>query len=157
MNSPTLPVLLVATIGFAACYDHDPISPHRSEMRAVPEGIRPAFSASSNVLTAKLMPQAFLLDAGGAVQIGIKVRCDAAVGHVLKAFVYVTQNGIQSRFAPLPLVCDGKHAHYKVRVPADADSPPFARGDGRASAYILQERGSTETISVGDTRAIRIR
>jgi hypothetical protein len=121
-------------------------------------GLSPRTVHAREALTVKIQPHATLLEAGQAVEVTVKVACDAASGTVLEAFMYVVQDGNQSSFAALPVVCDGKQRLSRVRVAMFPDSPPFQRGPALASAYILLLDPATgATVSGGDTGAIKIR
>lgn len=101
---------------------------------------------------------ATLVDGGQAVELKIKTICAIEGVEVLEAFVYVTQDGNQSQFAPIPVSCgdDAKSQKSIVRVPA-LDFL-FHEGDANVSAYLLVYDPVTGTdFSTSPTAAIRIR
>jgi hypothetical protein len=108
-------------------------------------------------VSVKIGKQATLADGGRAVDLSIKVVCPAG-RDVLEAFAYVSQDGNQSSFSPIPLVCDGRSQRQVVRVTAFPDSPAFQPGVATASAFILvldPATGGTETGQ--DSQTINIR
>lgn len=88
-------------------------------------------------LSIHIWKTATLVDGGQAVELKIKTICAVVGVEVLEAFVYVTQDGNQSQFAPIPVSCgnDSKSQKSIVRVPA-LDFL-FHEGEANASAYIL--------------------
>ena len=114
-------------------------------------------ASARDSLVVKIKRHATLREGGQVVNVKVKVACDPARGEVLEAFVYVTQDGNESDFAGIPVVCDNKLRTYKVRVAAFPESP-LRRGKARASAYVLQVDPVTEETTSGqDTRIILIR
>ena len=122
---------------------------------AVAAVLAPAAAAQEKTtLQAQFAKQGALVEGGLAVDVRVTVRCPAGY-RVLEAFAYVTQDGNQSQFAPIPVVCDGKRHTYTVRV---RGFEPFHRGTARASGYILVENPETgATQSVSPTAEIKLR
>ena len=99
-------------------------------------------------LSADFAKTGTLVDGGQAVDLRVTVRCPSGY-RVLEAFAYVTQDGNQSQFAGIPVVCDGKRHTFTVRVRA-FDDAPFRKGAARASGYVLVEdpqTGATQQVS----------
>jgi hypothetical protein len=109
-------------------------------------------------VTVKIYPQATLVAEGQAVEVTVKVACDLSSGEVLEAFVYVVQDGNQSNFAAIPVVCDGRQHESLIRVAMFPDGLAFHRGTAIASAFVLLLDPVTGgTVSGDDTRTVKIR
>ena len=105
--------------------------------------------AAPRSLQASIAPEATLVDGGSAALLSVTVSC-AGGSDVLEAFVYVTQDGLQSSFAPIPVHCGGTRA-YTVRVAAPAGTT-FHVGTASASGYVLVDRkGTTSSTSPSQT------
>jgi len=114
-------------------------------------GVLPAPRAAAHgTLSARITRHGRLVDGGQAVIVRVRVACPAGV-EVLEAFVYVTQDGNESQFAPIPLVCQDRPRTYRIRV--EAQELPFHRGRARASGYVLLANDDTTS----PTRVIRLR
>src|SRR5687767_9510850 len=85
-------------------------------------------------------PDGKIIAGGQAVRLKVTASCPSGED-VLEAFVYVTQDGNQSRFAPVPVVCDGDSHRYNVRV--EAQDFVFHPGPARASGYLLVTPGQS--------------
>jgi hypothetical protein len=88
--------------------------------------------------------KATLLDGGQAVELQAMVTCPTG-GVVLEAFVYVTQDGNQSRFAFFQPVCDGTPHTFTVQ--AEAVDFVFHRGKAQMSGYLLLTTGESTSPS----------
>jgi hypothetical protein len=112
--------------------------------------------ATGNVpITVEVARVATRLNNGTAVEVDVTVTC-APWKTPLEAFVYVTQNGNETEFAPIPVVCRGFPRTYIVRVPTG--EAQIRRGNAQASAYVLlllADGANTE--SGDDTRPLKIR
>jgi hypothetical protein len=105
-------------------------------------------------VVADIAPTATLLEAGQAVALEVTVICPKK-SDVLEAFVYVTQEGNTSRFAPIADVkCKGRPETYAVRVPAV--STPFHTGEATATSYVLVQDREGQTASGGESQPITI-
>jgi hypothetical protein len=62
----------------------------------------PVAGARPGPVQASVSPEATLVEGGAAVLVDVTVRC-AGGSDVLEAFVYVTQDGQQSQFVPIPV------------------------------------------------------
>jgi hypothetical protein len=113
-------------------------------------GSGPTAVAAAPALAASVAPQAALLPSG-AVLVRIKVTCEPGAS-VLEAFVYVTQAGVESPFAPIPLDCTGRPRAYEVQVPPPPEGA-FHPGVARVSGYILLETSQ----STSPTRTVKLR
>lgn len=101
---------------------------------------------------------AALVDGGQAVELRIRTVCAIAGVEVMEAFVYVTQNGNQSQFAPIPVSCSDKHRPQKATVIVPALDFLFQEGEANVSAYILVVdpiTGMDHSVSVGEVIRIR--
>lgn len=108
-------------------------------------------AAAGDSLSARIGKHATLLEGGQAVQVRVSVTCDPA-SEVLEAFVYVTQDGIESDFAFLPVQCTGKPERFTVTA-STFEEDQFHNGNARASAYVLL----TDDTTVSPTRIIKIK
>ena len=109
-----------------------------------------AARSGGTVLTADIAKKARISEDGLTAFVRVTVSCPSG-STVLESFVYVTQEGSTSRFAPIPVTCDSKRHTYVVRVPAG--DVVFHEGRARASGYVLLSTGE----SVSPTREIKIR
>jgi hypothetical protein len=108
-------------------------------------------------ITVKIGKPARLVKGGQAVDLRVKVTCPSS-HEVLEAFAYVVQNGNESNFAFMPLICDGRPRQYAVRATVFPDSPRFRRGDATATVFILLLNPSTgETESGQASQPIQLR
>ena len=98
----------------------------------------PVAGAPPGPVRASIAPEASLIDGGAAVLVDVTVSC-AGGSDVLEAFVYVTQDGQQSRFVPIPVRCGGRARTYTLRVPAP-EGTTFHAGTASASGYVLVDR-----------------
>jgi hypothetical protein len=113
----------------------------------------PVSGAPPGPVQASVAPQATLVDDGAAVIVSVTVSC-AGGSDVLEAFVYVTQDGQQSRFTPLAVRCGGRARTYEVRVPAP-DGTTFHAGAASASAFVLVDKnGDVTSASPGQTLVV---
>lgn len=113
----------------------------------------PAIGAKPGPVQASIAPGATLVEGGAAVLASVTVRC-AGGSDVLEAFVYVTQDEQQSRFAPIPVRCGGKARTYVVRVPAP-EGFTFHTGTASASGFVLvDKRGNVTSASPSQTLTI---
>jgi len=108
----------------------------------------PAFSAApaSGVRPGPVqasIAEATLVEGGAAALVSVSVRC-AGGSDVLEAFVYVTQQGQQSPFAPIQIRCGGRARTYVVRVPSP-EGTTFQVGTASASGFVLVEKKGTVT------------
>jgi len=92
---------------------------------------------AQNSLSIDIGTHARLVDGGQAVELKIRTVCAIQGVEVLEAFVYVTQNGNQSQFAPIPVSCSHKHRPQKATVNVPSQDFLFQEGDANASAYVL--------------------
>ncbi len=113
-----------------------------------------AHAAQVRTATMEIAPDAVLVEGGQAVQLTVRAGCPKKA-QVLEAFVYVTQDGNQSQFAPVPVTCDGRLNIYVVTVRAVDFT--FHTGEARASGYLLvdDKRGSVSSVSPGGPIQIR--
>jgi hypothetical protein len=107
-------------------------------------------AAAQGSLAFEVAKKATLIDGGQAVELQVTVTCPTG-GVVLEAFVYVTQDGNESQFAPVQPICDGTPHNFTVR--AHALDFLFHRGKARASGYLLLTTGE----STSPTRVIKLR
>ena len=113
----------------------------------------PVTGAPPGPVQASLHAQASLADGGAAVIVRVSVSC-AGGSDVLEAFVYVTQDGAQSPFTPIPVRCGGPARTYAVRVPAPAGFT-FHTGSAAASGYVLvDKRGNVTSASPSATLTV---
>jgi hypothetical protein len=111
--------------------------------------------SANPVVLVQLKHNAVLVD-GNTVRVTVAVKC-APVGEVLEAFLYVTQDGNQSQWGGIPVVCNNQPHKHVVNVSAFAETP-FYRGNATATAYVLLYDPETGTTwNGGDQRAIQIR
>jgi hypothetical protein len=103
----------------------------------------PAAVARPGPVQASIAPEATLVDGGAAVVVDVTVTC-AGGSDVLEAFVYVTQDELQSPFTAIPVRCGGPGRTYTVRVPAPSGTV-FHTGSARASGYVLVDKQGTVT------------
>lgn len=116
----------------------------------------PAFAQQD--LSVAIGKTATLVDGGQAVELKIKTVCAIEGVEVLEAFVYVTQNGNQSLFAPIPVTCSDSSRPQKSVVRIPALDFLFQEGEANASAYILVFDPITGIdYSAGAAEAIRIK
>lgn len=109
-------------------------------------------------LTVTIRDMAHLVDGGESVRLMVDVTCEHGL-NVLEAFVYMSQDGYTSRFAPLSLRCRAATSVPDVvMVSRGFDSPFFHRGEAWASAYVLLLDPATGTTqSGGDGRFLTVR
>lgn len=113
----------------------------------------PAAGAPPGPVQASIAPEASLKDGGAAVVVDVTVSC-AGGSDVLEAFVYVTQDGQQSRSVPIPVRCGGRARTYSVRVPAP-EGTMFHAGAASASGYVLADRkGDVTSTSPSQTLTV---
>ena len=113
----------------------------------------PVYGARPGPVQASIGPEATLVDDGAAVLVSVTVSC-AGGSDVLEAFVYVTQDGQQSPFTPIPVRCGGGERTYQVRVSAPAGTV-FHAGAASASGYVLVDKnGNVTSASPGTTLII---
>ena len=113
---------------------------------------------AKQALSIDISRTATLVDGGQAVEVNIKTVCAIEGVEVFEAFVYVTQNGNQSQFAPISVSCSGSSKPQKSIARVPALDFLFQKGDANASAYVLLVdpiTGADYSVSVGE--AIRIR
>jgi hypothetical protein len=103
----------------------------------------PASAVKPGPVQASISPEATLVEGGAAALVTVTVRC-AGGSNVLEAFIYVTQEGQQSRFTPIQVRCGGKARTYVVRVPAP-EGTTFKAGTAQASGFILVEKKDVVT------------
>ena len=108
-------------------------------------------------VSATVAPTATLVGTGQAVDLTVGVACGPGRAQVLEAFVYVTQDGNQSQFAPIRGIrCTNKTRWYTVRV--QALDFQFHRGTANVSGYVLVTDPKTGgTASTSPTGTITIR
>jgi hypothetical protein len=106
-------------------------------------------------LAAEIGSEATLLGTGD-VLVRITISCRQDV-QALEAFLYVTQEGLTSPLAGIPLRCTNRPRIYLVRVqPPEAGS--FQPGQATASGYmLLYDPATGMTESVSPTQPITIR
>jgi hypothetical protein len=115
--------------------------------------VAPVSGAPPGPVQASIAPEATLVDAGAGVLVRVTVSC-AGGSDVLEAFVYVTQDGQQSRFTPIPVRCGGPARTYTVRVPAP-EGTVFHVGTASASGYVLVDKhGNVTSASPSQTLTI---
>lgn len=115
--------------------------------------VAPVSGARPGSVQASIAPEATLVDAGAGVLVRVTVSC-AGGSDVLEAFVYVTQDGQQSRFTPIPVRCGGPARTYTVRVPAP-EGTVFHVGTASASGYVLVDKhGNVTSASPSQTLTI---
>ena len=115
--------------------------------------VAPVSGAPPGPVQASIAPEATLVDAGAGVLVTVTVSC-AGGSDVLEAFVYVTQDGQQSRFTPIPVRCGGPARTYTVRVPAP-EGTVFHVGTASASGYVLVDKhGNVTSASPSQTLTI---
>ncbi len=115
--------------------------------------VAPVSGAPPRPVQASIAPQATLVDEGAGVLLSVTVSC-AGGSDVLEAFVYVTQDGQQSRFTPIPVRCGGPARTYIVRVPAP-EGTVFRAGTASASGYVLVDKhGNVTSASPSQTLTI---
>jgi hypothetical protein len=92
----------------------------------------------------------------GQVVVPVSVACSAGL-QVLEAFMYINQEGSQSQFAGVPVICDNQPHLHLVRVSPFPDNP-FQRGPASATAFLLLLNPDTgDTESDEDSTALQIR
>jgi hypothetical protein len=109
-----------------------------------------AAAAASTGLSVDVKKNAGLVEGGQAVELRLRAACPAGE-EVLEAFVYVTQEGNESDFASIPLICDGKKHTFIVR--ASSFDTPFHRGPAQASPFVLLTSGA----SISPAEPIKLR
>ena len=87
-------------------------------------------------LQVKIDPNATLLNGGQSAQISVTVECSPGNAEILEAFIYISQDGIQSNYTPIPVECRGGRNTYQVTVTAN-EGETFKSGEAHSSAYIL--------------------
>jgi hypothetical protein len=102
-------------------------------------------------ISVRIQRNAFLRDGGQSVTVRVQlnVDCDPSTTSVLEAFVYVTQAGNQSDFAPLPVACGAPPRMHHISVPV-LEEATFVRGEANVSAFVLlinEETGDTLSVS----------
>jgi hypothetical protein len=114
--------------------------------------------AAKQVLWVEIMGKATLVDGGQAVELQVRTVCTIAGVEALEAFVYVTQNGNGSDFAPIAVSCDSDPTPLISMVRVNVFDFLFQKGDANASAYVLVYDPITEIdYSAGANRTIRLR
>jgi hypothetical protein len=109
-------------------------------------------------LSVNIGQTATLVDGGQAVELRVKTVCAIEGVQVLEAFVYVTQNGNTSQFAPIAVSCGDVPRPQKSIVRIPALEFLFQEGGANASAYVLVYDPVTGVdYSTGATGIIRIR
>ena len=109
-------------------------------------------------LSVDIGKNAKLVDGGQAVELKVKTVCVIEGAEVLEAFVYVTQNGNESQFAPIAVSCSGVPRPQKSTVRVPALDFVFQEGDANSSAYVLVIDPSTGVdYSAGSSESIHIR
>jgi hypothetical protein len=103
--------------------------------------------ATAQELSAEIGENARLVDCGVAALVEVTITCPSG-GEVLEAFVYVTQNGLETQFAPVPVTCDGTPRTTTNR--AELLEGVLRKGSAHASAYVLLTSGE----SVSPTREV---
>ena len=114
-----------------------------SVFAAAAAAVAPVAAAPPGAVQMSVAPDAALADGGAAVIVAVTVSC-AGGSDVLEAFVYVTQDGQQSRFVPIPVRCGGRARTSSVRVPAP-EATTFHAGSASASGFVLVDRRGTVT------------
>lgn len=107
-------------------------------------------AAAQESLSFEIDKKAILVDGGIVVDVQATVTCPAGA-EVLEAFLYVTQAGNESQFAPIQPVCDGTSHTFALR--AEAVDVVFHRGKARVSGYLLLTTGETTS----PTRVVKLR
>lgn len=101
---------------------------------------------------------ATLVEGGQAVELRIRTVCAIEAVQVLEAFVYVTQDGNTSQFAPIPVSCGDRSKPQKAIVRVPALDFLFHEGEANVSGYILVYDPVTGIdYSTSPTGVIRIR
>jgi hypothetical protein len=88
----------------------------------------------------------------------LRLRYSCPVGYeTLEALTYITQDGFTSMFGGFSSVtCDGKQ-HWAQSTVSSFEEAPFHLGSASATIYLLvQKVGTFDTLSAGDTGAIRL-
>jgi hypothetical protein len=115
-----------------------------------------ATALADQSLRLDIFKHAVLQDGGAAVEVALKTHCPVG-NEVLEAFMYVVHNGNQSLFAGVPIACDGKLHHHRVRVAAFPDNL-FAEGEAQASGFVLildPATGETQSLSPVSTLKVK--
>jgi hypothetical protein len=100
-----------------------------------------------------------LADDGQSVTVRVKldVDCDPSTTSVLEAFIYVTQAGNETDFAPLPVACGAPPRTHHISIPVP-EEVSFAPGDANVSAFVLLINELTgDTLSVSPFASVVIR
>jgi hypothetical protein len=109
------------------------------------------------VATVEVGPTAKLIDDGQAVQVKVKVTCEAPA-QVLEAAVFAQQDEqtISGEAGITSVVCDGKSQVRFVEV--NAQEGTFHRGEAFVSAFALVclDPDCVETADGGDTRIVKV-
>jgi hypothetical protein len=113
-------------------------------------GVVATGASAQGTLTANIQRNATLVSSQ-AVSLKVSVRCPSGA-EVLEAFVYIVQDGNQSQFAGIPVVCDGSTQRFTVTVNAFPETP-FHVGPAQASGFVLLLSGE----SISPTRQINVR
>lgn len=124
---------------------------------AAAAAVLPLTSVEARVAV-EIAPSAALIGGGEAVAVTVTVACAPPRLQVLEAFVYVTQDGSTTNFAPIPVTCAGRRQTSTVRVTRGPDQPLLHTGSAQASAYVLlihPRTGATQSGSA--TQGITIR
>ena len=107
--------------------------------------VAPVSGAPPGSVQASIAHEATLVDAGAGVLVRVTVSC-AGGSDVLEAFVYVTQDGQQSRFTPISIRCGGQLPPPRPRpviVPgfSNRQRPHSAAGGRPPITRVQQVRG----------------
>jgi hypothetical protein len=89
-----------------------------------------------------------LLNGGQSAQVTVTVKCSPGNAEIIEAFVYITQEGIQSNFAPIPVVCRGGSNMYQITI-STSGGETLKTGLAHASAYILISHPKTGRTTSG--------
>lgn len=122
-------------------------------MLGIAAAAAPVPAAPLSPVQASISAHAVRADDGAAVLVAVSVAC-ARGSDVLEAFVYVTQDGNQSAFTPIPVRCGGRGRTYTVRVPAPAGTT-FHAGAASASGFVLVDKKGNVT-SASPAQALTI-
>lgn len=115
-------------------------------------------AAAKQSLSVDIGKTATLVDGGQAVELKVKTVCAIEGFEVLEAFVYVTQNGNTSQFAPIPVSCSNIPRPQKATVRVPALDFLFQEGEANASGFILLiDPIGGDTVSTSPTQVIQIR
>ena len=116
-----------------------------------------ATAQEEEVVTVEVGPTAKLIDDGQAVQVRVKVTCEAPA-QVLEAAVFAQQDEqtISGEAGITSVVCDGNSQVRFVEV--NAQEGTFHRGEAFVSAFALVclDPDCVETADGGDTRIVKV-